>query len=143
MLVKLIETPDLPEETATYTPLGVTRRLSTRQIADNTSRKIYEAIDYIRREACNGLTANDVVSFMGMPIRSAFGKFKAATGKSIIAEILNIRMEKVFSLLSKPSQAIEPIANACGWGSSIYLKRYFKRRTGITMKEWRKRHLDD
>ena len=143
MLVKLIETPDLPEETATYTPLGVTRRLSTRQIADNTSRKIYEAIDYIRREACNGLTANDVVSFMGMPIRSAFSKFKAATGKSIIAEILNVRMEKVFSLLSKPSQAIEPIANACGWGSSIYLKRYFKRRTGMTMKEWRKSHLDD
>ena len=51
--------------------------------------------------------------------------------------------ERVFELLSRPSQSIAPIANLCGWDSDIYLKRLFKRRTGMTMREWRARHLND
>ena len=46
-------------------------------------------------------------------------------------------MERVFELLKKPNQIMEPIANLCGWGSSIYLKRLFKARTGLTMSQWR------
>ena len=43
----------------------------------------------------------------------------------------------VKELLSRPSQSIAPIANLCGWDSDIYLKRLFKSRTGMTMREWR------
>ena len=68
-------------------------------------------------------------------------RFKSATGRRIIDEIVSVRMERVLELLKNPQQTIEPIANLCGWGSSIYLKRLFKARMGLTMSEWRRQYL--
>ena len=84
-----------------------------------------------------------MVRAYGTSERLAEMEFKAATGKRITEEITDVRFERVFELLSRPSQSITPIANLCGWDSDIYLKRLFKRRTGMTMREWRARHLND
>lgn len=140
LLLRQIANPALPPQKLTYSPLGLTQRLSTRKLS-NPSDAIGTALDYIRREACAGLTAADVVKFLNLPERTAESRFKAATGRRIIDEIVSVRLEHVFDLLKKPNQTIEPIANLCGWSSSIYLKRLFKARTGLTMSEWRERHL--
>ncbi len=139
LLLKRLENPALSPQKLTYSPLGLTQRLSTRQLSAS-SDAIGAALDYIRREACNGLTAADVVKFLNLPERTAESRFKAATGRRIIDEIVSVRLEHVFELLKKPNQTIEPIANLCGWSSSIYLKRLFKARTGQTMSEWRESH---
>ncbi|MBQ2345792.1 MAG: AraC family transcriptional regulator [Kiritimatiellae bacterium] len=34
-----------------------------------------------------------------------------------------------------------PIAALCGWRSETHLMNEFKRRMGMTMREWRARHL--
>ena len=78
-----------------------------------------------------------MVKFLNLPERTAESRFKTATGRRIIDEIVSVRLAHVFDLLKKPNQTIEPIANLCGWSSSIYLKRLFKARTGLTMSEWR------
>lgn len=139
LLLKRLADPELPPQKLTYSPLGLTRRLSTRRLAPLES-PVGEALDYIRREACNGLTATDVVAFLGLSERAAESRFKKATGRTIVDEIISVRLERVFALLKRPNQTIEPIANLCGWGSSVYLKRLFKARTGLTMSEWRARH---
>lgn len=140
ILLRRIANPAHPPQKLVYPPLGLTRRLSTRQLTA-PSDAMGAALDYIRREACNGLTAADVVKFLGLPERTAECRFKAATGRRIIDEIVSVRLEHVFELLKRPNQTIEPIANLCGWSSSIYLKRLFKARTGLTMSAWRERHL--
>ena len=123
----------------TYAPLGVTRRLSTRQVAASDGG-IGAALDLIRREACNGLKAADVVKALGVSERLAETRFKAATGRRITEEITDVRFERVLELLANPKQSLSAIANLCGWGSSIYLERLFKRRTGRSMRDWRKAH---
>ncbi|MGN0832442.1 MAG: substrate-binding domain-containing protein [Kiritimatiellia bacterium] len=128
-----------PATHETYSPLGVTRRLSTRRIT-SSRHSIGAAIDLIRREACNGLKAADVVRALAVSERLAETRFKAATGKRITEEITDVRFERVLELLSNPKQAQSAIANLCGWGSSIYLERLFKRRMGMTMRDWRKAH---
>jgi LacI family transcriptional regulator len=138
LLLRRIADPARPPEKVVYVPLGVTRRLSTRTLKIRDAA-IAAALDYIRREACNGLRASDVVAFLRLSERVAEKHFMSATGRSIRDEIIDVRMERVFELLKRPNQAIEPIANLCGWGSSIYLKRLFKSRTGLTMSEWRNR----
>ena len=65
----------------------------------------------------------------------------AKAGTSVAAEIRDARFLKVFKLLSDPRQAIGPIANLCGWKSETHLMHSFRRRTGMTMREWRRRHL--
>ena len=142
LLVRLMRNPRLPAEKEKYPPLGLTARLSTRRVATH-SRRVLNALDLIRRDACGGLKAADVVKAYGTSERLAEMEFKAATGKRITEEITDVRFERVFELLSRPSQSITPIANLCGWDSDIYLKRLFKRRTGMTMREWRARHLND
>lgn len=136
LLLKRLANPRLQPQRLTYSPIGLTRRLSSRRLKPSKT-PIGEALDYIRREACNGLTATDVVKFLGLSERAAENRFKSATGRTIVEEIISVRMERVFELLKKPNQIMEPIANLCGWGSSIYLKRLFKARTGLTMSEWR------
>ncbi len=124
----------------TYSPLGVTQRLSTRLVR-SSRHCIGAALDLIRREACCGLKAADVVQALGVSERLAETRFKAATGKRITEEITDVRLEHVLELLANPNQALSSIANLCGWDSSIYLERLFKKRMGMSMRDWRKQHL--
>jgi LacI family transcriptional regulator len=140
LLAKRIANPNLPAEKLEYVPLGLTARLSSRRIA-LTGHRIAAALDLIRREACSGLKAADVVVTMGVTERLAETRFKQATNKRITEEITDVRFEHVLELLAKPNQSITPIATLCGWDSDIYLKRLFKKRTGLSMRDWRRRHL--
>lgn len=139
MLARLMADPSLPVEKVLYRPIGTTARLSTRRVTVHSSR-ISRALDLIRREACSGLKAADVVRAMGVSERLAEMQFRVATGKRITEEITDVRLERVFELLSRPGQAIAPIAHMCGWRSDVFLKRLFCRRTGVTMRAWRSRH---
>jgi transcriptional regulator GlxA family with amidase domain len=47
----------------------------------------------------------------------------------------------VFSLLRKPDYPINLIASQCGWQTDVFLKKMFKRTTGLTMRAWRIREL--
>ena len=48
----------------------------------------------------------------------------------------------VFLLEDTPHQQIEPIADLCGYSAPSFLKRLFKKKTGLTMRAWRKRAAD-
>ena len=137
LLAKLIDNPLMPAEKKVYHPFGLTSRLSTR-LVNAQSKRVLSALDLIRREACNGLKASDVVMSFGTSERQAEIEFKNATGKRITQEITDVRFEHVIELLKRPSQTIAPIANLCGWDSDIYLKRLFKQRFGMSMREWRR-----
>ena len=119
-----------------YKPLCTTSRLSTRRLAV-VGKRVADALDLIRREACSGLKAADVVKAMGVTERLAETRFKRAVGHRITEEIANVRLEHALELLGDPNQRIAPIANMCGWDSDAYLKRLFKKRFGTTMREWR------
>ena len=139
LLARRMENKKLPPEKLVYAPLGLTTRLSTRRLAAH-SKRVLAALDRIRREACSGLKAADIVKTFGTSERLVEMEFKAVTGRRMTEEITDVRFEKVIDLLSRPAQSIASIANLCGWGSDIYLKRLFKRRTGMTMREWRTKH---
>ncbi len=138
LLQERLSDPSLPPKRLTYKPLGLTPRLSSRRLA-TYSRQILQALDLIRREACHGLTATDVVKAIGVSERLAETRFKTATGHRITDEIHEIRLRRACDLLRNPRQAIEPIATLCGWQSEAFLKRLFKSRHGMTMRQWRKK----
>ncbi len=139
LLAKCIRGKCAKPECIEYAPLGVTSRLSTRRLSV-VGKRISDALDLIRREACSGLKASDVVKAMGVTERLAETRFKRAVGHRITEEITSVRLEHVLGLLREPKQDIGPIANICGWDSDAYLKRIFKKRFGLTMREWRARN---
>ena len=124
-------------ETILYGPTKTVHRNSTR-VLGSRDPMIRNILEHIARDACAGLSTADVLKSLPCSRRSAEQRFRAAVGHSIGEEIFHIRFEKVLQLLSTPHLSIEQIASDCGWESSSFLKRSFKRRTGMTMREWRR-----
>lgn len=124
-----------------YGPVGLIGRESNRWF-EKTDPRVTRALAYIRQHACEPeLKTDAVVSEMGCSRRLADLRFGEITGHSIRDEIHRIRMDRAFALLRNPRQAIDPIANLCGYASAPFFKKMFKRTTGLTMREWRKRQL--
>ncbi|MBR2837291.1 MAG: substrate-binding domain-containing protein [Kiritimatiellae bacterium] len=97
------------------------------------------AMDLISANAAR-LDVRSLADALGVS-RTKLADAFAKAGTSVAAEIRDARFAKVFKLLSDPRQAIGPIANLCGWKSETHLMHSFRRRTGMTMRDWRSRHL--
>ena len=124
---------------ATIGPLLVVRREST---GGSGRREPYitRAVEIIRREACEGLTAAGLAARMPGSRRLLEMRFREAMGHSILDEIMHVRLEKVETLLAGNDTAIGAIADFCGFGSEVELRQLFRARTGMSMREWRKRN---
>ena len=134
-----LRNPKCRGETRTFGILGVVKRKST-TILRRTDVKVTEAVEFIRLHASDGIGVNDVVDMMGCARRTAEMRFANLTGHTIQNEIRNVRMAKAFALLRNPRQAIDGIANLCGYESDSTLRYAFKAKTGMSMREWRMRN---
>lgn len=139
LAAKMIEGGD-GAAVASFGPLLVERRESTRGFG-RREPGILRAVDMIRAEACDGLTAAKLAArFPGS--RNLFERrFREAMGRSVLDEIIAIRLEKVIALLARPEVPIGAIAAFCGFSSDIALRKLFRSRTGISMRQWRANHL--
>ena len=97
------------------------------------------AIDLIRSDAVR-LDVTTLAHELGVSHTRLAEAFRRQ-GKTVAGEIRASRYAKVLELLRDPRQAIGPIANLCGWRSETHLMHDFKKRMGMTMRAWRRRHL--
>lgn len=140
-LAKLMERRPC-EARGTYGDVCIQYRESTRHFAHKLPR-IPEAVELIRAQACNGLTAASVVDFIGTPRRTAEVRFRLATGHTIQQEIQSVRLERVFNLLASPARSISSLTDLCGYSTPQALRKAFRRHTGASMNEWRKRNIHE
>ena len=113
------------------------RRHSTCHLKTHDAMML-KAMEIISRDACSGITAADVLSQLPLSRRMAERRFFAATGKTILEMIQDIRFEKVCDCL-RSDLPIGHIATRCGLQSDSFLSRFFKARTGLSLRDWRKR----
>ncbi len=130
--------PKAKGENRTFGILGVVKRKST-TIFKHTDAKVTAAVEYIRLHATDGICVEDVVKQMGCSRRTAETRFASLTGHTIQTEIRNVRMATAFAMLRNPRQAIDGIANFCGYDSDSTLRYAFKAKTGMSMREWRRK----
>ena len=138
LLAELMANPKLPPRHLKFAPTKLVRRQSSRALVRNDP-VVARAVERIRRDAATGITSADILAEMPCSRRLAEKRFLAATGKSILEEIQSVRLAKVFELL-KSDVPIGHIAARCGMRSDSYLKRFFKARTGQTLRDWRRTH---
>lgn len=141
LLERRLLDPDLPPQSMTYGSLGVTRRASSYPVY--ADRRVTTAMAVISERGCGSLSVGDVAAAMKCSSRLAEILFRRHTGSSILDAIRNVRMEKAFTLLRNSAVPIDAIPFQCGYaGSPACLKTYFKRVTGLTMREWRRQKLN-
>ena len=119
-----------------YGDIGVTRRASTRPIAWCPAQ-ISAMLEYIRLNALSGISASDVINRFPGSRRTAETRFRKTVGHSIVDEIQSVRLAAAERLLADPRIKIGSIASQVGYDSENFLARVFKRRYGMTMREWR------
>jgi LacI family transcriptional regulator len=140
LLDRSIHDPHFVQASFTYGPVLVTRRGSTRRL-DQTDRRVAKAVEYIRRNACEGIRTDDVAAEMGVSRRMAEVLFRRQMNRSIHEEIVAVRLDRAKLLLCNPRQDISAIAALCGWSSESVLRKTFKERFGVSMREWREERL--
>jgi LacI family transcriptional regulator len=122
----------------TYGVRCILQRQSS-QYLRQSDRLIASAIEFIRLNACAGITVTDVVGQMHVSRRYAERHFRASCGHSVLDEIQHHRLERVCALLRETNLPIHEIGERCGYDTEIYLKVLFKKRFGVTMREYRKK----
>lgn len=127
---------DMETQYSSYPPRCVVRRESTRRFK-RSDKTVSEALERIRREACAGLAAKDVVKMFACSRRSAEMRFLAATGHSIMREILDARLDAAKTLLASSDLSVENTANKCGYKTSAAFCNFFRVETGLTPSAWR------
>ena len=123
-------------ESAAMTAVKVVRRASSNRVRAADMR-VTKALEYIRRNATNGIGSLDVVREMGCSRRLADLRFRESVGHTVFDEIRAVRIERVKDLLMKPGQEVFAIPDLCGYSSLADLCRDFKKRTGQTLRGWR------
>lgn len=106
-----------------------------------TDDRLKKVLSYIAYHYTEELTLSKMASFVSMN-ESAFSRyFKEKTGKSFIDYILDLRIGYACKLLISSSFDISQIGLECGFNSICHFNKIFKRITGLTPTEYKKRFL--
>ncbi|MBQ6135781.1 MAG: substrate-binding domain-containing protein [Kiritimatiellae bacterium] len=124
----------------TYVGVKTVVRRDSTALVSPAGKLVQRAIAYIRRHAREGIGVQAVVDHLGCSRRLADMRFRELQGTSIGEAIITERLNEVKRLLTSTTESIESISVQCGYDSTNYLKNLFKKRTGITMSEWRSRN---
>ena len=98
---------------------------------------VRRALDFIDTRALDGIGAADVVREMGVSRSLLDLRFRQLDGRSVLEAILDRRLREVRRLLRETDDSIESICSAAGFGDPAGLRRHFKRRHGLSMRQWR------
>jgi len=120
----------------TFGDLQIVRRLSTKRL-QRADPAVADALDYIRRHACDGLKAAEVARRFPCSRRMVDMRFGKAIGHSILDEIQSVRLERAKGMLLNPNQELKSISDFCGFKNPNSLRKFFRKETGMTLSEWR------
>lgn len=104
------------------------------------TRLIREAIAWLESHYSENVRLERLVSYMGYSRSRLFELFKHETGLTPADWLSRYRIKRARKLLRSTSLPIAEIARACGYASAQYFNAAFKKQTGSTPSEWRKRN---
>ena len=65
--------------------------------------------------------------------------FKTETGMSLVAYLIDVRLRHAATLLRKRDYSVKELGDAAGFGDERYFMKRFKKKYGMTVKEYRQR----
>ena len=125
-----------PERTILVGVKEIVHRESTSE-QSNAGRLVQKAAAYIDRHALEGITVGDVVRHLKCSRRLADLRFHELHGRSILETITERRLDEVKRRLAGTKEKIDSIALACGYANPNYLKNLFRKKFGMSMRDFR------
>lgn len=114
----------------------IVQRESTAE-QSHSGRLVQKAVAYINGHALEGIGVRDVVKHLKCSRRLADLRFRELQGRSILDAITERRLDEVKRLLVDTRDKMNEIASSCGYENPTYLKNLFKKRFGMSMRDFR------
>ena len=140
LLARRIRLPGLKPVVVDFGSDSIVRRLSTSR-GGRKDIRLARAVEYIRVNACKGISVSDAVREMGLSMRTAENRFRAVVGHSIRDEIVSVRIAKAKELLANAKIAVNSVYAYCGYKDERSLRYAFTKATGMSPSAWRQRHV--
>ena len=125
-----------PQRTIRIAGTHLFERGSTARVPPATAL-VENAREYIVKHACEGIRVDDVAVHLGVSRRLLDLRFRQVCGKSVLEDILDVRLAEVKRMLNDTDRTIIQIGRDCGFNDPDNLKRLFRKRFGTSMREWR------
>jgi LacI family transcriptional regulator len=137
MLDRLIRGEDTSEHVV-IPPSGIITRGSTDTLAIEDPH-VATALAYIRRRACDGIEAGDVVKQVPLSRRTIERRFRDQAGQSILGEIHKVRLHRMKRFLTETDLKLDAIAHRCGFSHTPYMAAQFRKHFNMTPGEFRQK----
>ncbi|PRY83683.1 AraC-like DNA-binding protein [Alkalibacterium olivapovliticus] len=128
--------------------LYTAEKLTILQETDEKSEKarLAESIaSYIQQHFNSKWTIETLADDLNISQSYASHLFKEVTGFTIIDYLMNYRLiqAKAYLTMSSENLSIKECAYNCGFESNAHFNRFFKKKTGITPNNYRKKHKNE
>lgn len=120
-----------------FAPLGIAARQST-DVLFVADELVVRALHYIRIHATENPYVADVARAAGVSIPTLQGRFHSAIGRTVLAEIQRVRIERAKELLRSTDYKLERVAENCGFPNAKRFSVLFRQLTGTSPHRFRK-----
>jgi AraC-like DNA-binding protein len=103
--------------------------------------RIEKVLAYNMYHYMENIKLKEIASIASMNTSAFCRFFKEKTGKSYVKHIQDLRIGYACKLLTGTSDDISQISMECGFNTACHFNKLFKRNTGLTPSDYRKRFL--
>lgn len=139
LLDRLMAGDRKPDSPVIVPPKGVVVRQSSDTLAVK-DQEVCLALGMIRESAGVGITVERIVQNAGIARRMLEIRTRAAIGRSLQQEISRTRKDRIVHLLTHTDLSLRRISASVGFSSVARMAAFFKKHSGMTLSECRKRH---
>ena len=122
---------------ATFGVKEIAHRMSTTDIHGSVNRAV-RARNYLRGHAAEPLSVAELATHLGCSTRALQLSYRAVFGRTVQDDLAETRLEMAKALLADTDIPICDIPGRIGFSSPNHLLRLFRRRTGMTMLQFRR-----
>jgi LacI family transcriptional regulator len=122
-----------------FEPSSVVVRASSDVLAIDDA-EVSQTIRFIREHACEGITVDDILNHVPMSRRMLEARFKKLIGRTLHDDIDRVQLDRAKELLRETDLSLPEVARRAGYRHPEYLSVVFKKKTGITPGEFRRRN---
>jgi AraC family transcriptional regulator, arabinose operon regulatory protein len=113
------------------------------QWQSNTPPVVVQTVQYIEEHFASGLSIPRLARMANRSVEALARSFKKCQGETIGRFVVKVRVREAAHLLIHTDITIEEVAERTGFPNRAYLSRVFKRITGESPAEFRRRHAID
>ncbi|MHC4866759.1 MAG: helix-turn-helix domain-containing protein [Planctomycetota bacterium] len=103
-------------------------------------REVATAVRFIRENAGQSISVDDAVKATMLSRSALYQRFHKTLGRSLTAEIRRVRIDSIKRLLRDTGLTASEIAHKLDFVDVGNLWRYFRKSTGTTPLQYRRRH---